>query len=59
MATKKRLLLIASMPLAIVVILGVLVMLTTRSNVTKANYDRIHEGMTRAEVEQIFGGKVD
>ena len=55
--TKKRLLLIAAVPLAIAVILGVLVMLTTRSTVTKANFERIQEGMTRAEVEEVFGEK--
>src|ERR1035438_9324153 len=55
--TKKRLLLIASLPLVIVVTLGVLAMLPPRPGVTKANFDRIEKGMTRAEVEQIFGGK--
>ncbi len=55
--TKKRLLLIASLPLVIVVTLGVLAMLPPRPGVTKANFDRIEKGMTRAEVEQIFDGK--
>jgi hypothetical protein len=53
--TKKRLLLIALFPLAIVVTLGVLVMLPPRPGVTKANFDQIGVGMTRAEVEAIFG----
>jgi hypothetical protein len=54
--TKKRLLLIASVPLAIVVTLGVLAMLPHGPGVTKANFDRIETGMTRTEVEEIFGG---
>ena len=54
--TKYRLLLIASLPLLIAVALGVLATLP-RSHVTKANFDRIQEGMTKAEVEQIFGEK--
>lgn len=55
MATKKRLLLIAAVPLAIVVVLGVLSILPSRPGVTKANFDRIQVGMTRAQVEEIFG----
>jgi hypothetical protein len=55
--TKKRLLLIASVPLTIAVTLGVLAMLPPSPGVTKANFDRIQDGMTRAEVEQILGGK--
>ena len=55
MATKKRLILIAAVPLTIALMVGVLAMLTTRSNVTKANFERIQEGMTRPEVEQVFG----
>jgi hypothetical protein len=59
--TKKRLLLIAAVPLAIVVTLaigvtlGVLVMLPPRPGVTKANFDSIKPGMKKAEVEEIFG----
>jgi hypothetical protein len=53
--TKKRLLLIASLPLTIAVILGILAMLPPSPGVTKANFDRIEKGMTRAEVEEIFG----
>ena len=53
--TKKRLLLVAAVPLTIAVTLGVLAMLRPSPGVTKANFDRIEKGMTRAEVEQIFG----
>jgi hypothetical protein len=55
--TKKRLLLFASLPLAIVVALGVLAMIPPSPGVTKANFDRIEKGMTMAEVEEILGGK--
>jgi hypothetical protein len=56
--TKKRLLLIASVPLAIVAVtLGVLAMLPPRPGVTKANFDRIEKGMTKAQVEEILGEK--
>ena len=55
--TKKRLLLIASMPFTVAVTLGVLAMLPPSPGVTKANFDRIEIGMTRAEVEEIFGRK--
>ena len=54
--TRKRLLLIASLPLAIAVTLGVLALLPPSPGVNKANFDRIEKGMTRAEVEAIFGG---
>ena len=53
--TKKRLLLLASLPLTIVVILGVLAMLPPSPGVTKANFDCLQEGMTLAEVQKIFG----
>ena len=53
--TKKRLLLIAFLPLTIAVTLGVLAMLPPSPGVTKANFDRIQEGMTLGEVEAIFG----
>jgi hypothetical protein len=39
------------------VILGVLAMLPPSPGVTKTNFDRIEKGMTRAEVEEIFGEK--
>lgn len=55
--TKKRLLLIAPLPLACAMTLGVLAMLPPSPGVTKANFDRIHEGMTLAEVEALFGEK--
>jgi hypothetical protein len=58
MATKKRLILVASLSLAaIAVTVGVLVVLPLRPGVTKANFDRIQEGKRLEEVEQIFGGK--
>jgi hypothetical protein len=47
--------LIASLPLAVLVIIGVLAMLPARPGVTKGNFDRIENGMTLAEVDKIFG----
>jgi hypothetical protein len=38
------------------VALVVLALLPSRPGITKENFDRIEEGMTRAEVEAIFGG---
>ena len=56
--TKKRLLLIASLPLVTAaMILGVLAMLPPRPGVTKANFDRIEKGMTKAKVVEVFGRK--
>ena len=55
--TKKRLLLIASVPLVIVMMLGVLALLLPSPGVSKANFDRIEKGMTSAQVEQILGGE--
>lgn len=55
--TKKRLLLIAFLLLTIAVIVGVLALLPPSPGVTKANFDRIKEGMDRTEVEEILGGK--
>ena len=52
--TKKRLILIATLPLAIIVTVGVLAMLPSSSGVTKATFDRIKDGMTRAEVQEIL-----
>ena len=49
--TKKRVALLAVLPLTVAVILGALEMLPPRPGVTKANFDRIQEGMTLAEVE--------
>jgi hypothetical protein len=57
MAMKKRLLMIAAVPLAIVVTVSVLAMLPPSPGVTKANFDRIQKGMTLAEAEEIFGEK--
>jgi hypothetical protein len=56
---KKRLLLIASFPFTIALTLGVLAMLPPSPGVTKANFDRIKEGMTKAEVEEILGGPAE
>jgi hypothetical protein len=53
---RSRLFLVASLPLAVAVIVGVLSMLPPRSGVTKANFDRIENGMTLEEVETILGG---
>ena len=55
--TKKRLLLLAAVPLIIAVTVGVLAMLPPSPGVTKANFDRIEKGTTKAEVEMIFGGE--
>jgi hypothetical protein len=55
--TKKHLLLIAALLIAVITLaLGLLAMMPPGPGVTKANFDRIKEGMTRAEVEEIFGG---
>lgn len=56
MTTIKRFVLIAALPLAVALSLGVLVILPSRSGVTKANLDRIQVGMTKAEVKNILGG---
>jgi hypothetical protein len=53
--TKKRLALIAVLPLTAAVIFGVLAMLSSNRGVTKARFDLIEKEMTREEVEQIFG----
>jgi hypothetical protein len=48
MAPKRRLLLLASLPLAIVAMtLGVLALLPPSPGVTKTNFDRIMEEMTK------------
>jgi hypothetical protein len=56
--TKKRRYLIAAALLAasIFVVIVVLASLPARPGVTKANFDRIEDGMTMREVEQILGG---
>ena len=53
--TKKRMALLAVLPFTVAVIIGVLAMLPPRPGITKANFDRIQDGMTLAEVERIFG----
>jgi len=59
MTRRRRLLLIASLPLAIAMIIGVLAMLAAREGVTIAKYQRIKEGMAKSEVEQILGRPCD
>jgi hypothetical protein len=54
---KCRLLLIASLPLAVAIIVGVLALLPPRPGVTTANFDRIRKGMTEDEVRGILGEK--
>jgi hypothetical protein len=53
--SKKRLLLFASLPLTVAVTLGVLAMSPPRPGVTKTNFDRIQEGMTKAQVQEMLG----
>src|SRR4051794_34632049 len=50
-----RLALIVVLPFTIAVTLGVVAILLPSSGVTKANFDRIKEGMTRKEAEEVFG----
>jgi hypothetical protein len=55
--TKNRgYLIFAAVLAALVVVLGFFTLLPAQPGVTKANFDRIEKGMTRAEVEAIFGG---
>jgi hypothetical protein len=56
MSRRRRILLSAGLLAAAVsLVLGVLSMLPTRPGVTKANFDRIEEGMTTEEVKAILG----
>jgi hypothetical protein len=59
--TRKRRYLISAAVLAacVGIAFGVLAMLPPRPGVTKANFDRIEKGMTREDVEVLFGGKGD
>ena len=57
--TRRRLLLIASLPLAIAVVLCILAMLPARRDITIAKYQQIKEGMAKSEVEQILGRPCD
>jgi hypothetical protein len=50
---KRRLLLLASLPLAVAVILGILAMLPPRPSATEV-FNRVEIGMTLAEVQRIF-----
>jgi hypothetical protein len=57
---KNRLLLVGlALVMAACVAVAILALLPTSSTstVTKENFDRIQVGMTRAEVDEIFGGK--
>jgi hypothetical protein len=56
---KRRLLLIASLPLAIAVIIGVLVMLPPRPSVMKSNFDRIENGMKIEEIAKMLDLKLE
>jgi hypothetical protein len=59
MKKRGRLLLIASLPLAVAVVFGALAMLPAPLGVTKANFDRIENGMTKPEIECIIGLPTD
>jgi hypothetical protein len=53
---KKYLLLLAAIAvIAACVFVFVVVVLPTRSGVTKANFDQIEKGMSRADIVEIFG----
>ena len=56
--TKKRYATVAGLLTALVFLgVSVISLLPPRPGVTKANFDRIIEGMTEAEVEAVFGQK--
>jgi hypothetical protein len=57
MMTKKRMALIAVLPLTVAVIFGVVAILEpdARLGDTKANFDRVKKGMTVADVSAILG----
>jgi hypothetical protein len=55
--TKKRLILFAVLPVTIATVVGLLALLPPWPGVTKANFDRVQEKMTAAEIEEIFGRK--
>jgi hypothetical protein len=52
----RRKLLVALGGLAVLVAVGAFVVWPRADRITRENYDRIREGMTRAEVEAILGG---
>jgi hypothetical protein len=52
---RRRKLLVALVGLAVVATAGVVVLWPRPERVTKENYDRMHVGMTRTEVEAILG----
>jgi hypothetical protein len=53
--TRCRMLLIASLPLAGAVVLGVLALLPALRGATKANFERLEKGMSKDAVEEIMG----
>lgn len=55
MKNRRRLLLIASLPLAVAVALGALAVLSPRPEVMKANFERIEIGMTEAQTRAFTG----
>jgi hypothetical protein len=55
--TKRRwVVLVGLLAVGVCLTLAVLALLPPRPGVTKANFDRIEDGMTRQEVERILGG---
>lgn len=58
--SRKRYLAVAGMLVILALVgFGVAMMLPLGPGVTKANFDRIEDGMTRADVEAIFGRPSD
>jgi hypothetical protein len=55
MMAKRRFIYAGIFAACVALLLAVLAALSSRTGVTKANYDRIAEGMTLAEVQKIFG----
>lgn len=55
MKRKYLLLIVGTMTAYVGLALGALAMLPERPGVSKANFDRVKKGMTRAEAEAIFG----
>ncbi len=55
MKRKYQLLIVGATTAFVGLTLGALAMLPERPGVTKANFDRIKKGMTRAEADAIFG----
>ena len=54
---KKRLVVIVAIPIAVLgAIVIILALIPAKPGVTKANFNRLDVGMTRNEVEAVFGG---